>query len=275
MRILFGYKIFFIIWFLSGHLLFSQKLGTPLEPQAPPKQTEIGLIFGLGNNFQSGIYYPKCEVCEFEDAQGLGFTVGGIFIRDIKPYLQYGATLTFNSLSANSSYQETDSVPILINPPDDYENRAIPFRKSAEFGIGMLEFNPFLQWSPQKYFFLRLGFSASVYTDYNYKQTMELLKLTDTLSTGEIVDYQIDHDNPRLKTVEDNDIPGINPFRFSLEPCFGFTFEISNQIIFNPSFSYSIPLTQISSIQKDFNINKWRILLELRLAIKLRNIKIN
>ncbi|MFH1052492.1 MAG: hypothetical protein V1779_16355 [bacterium] len=255
--------------------MFSQKLGTPLEPQAAPLQTEAGIIFGLGNNFQTGIYYPKCEDCQFEDAQGLGITVGGVFIRDIKPYLQYGATLTFNSLSANTSYQKTEEVKVWNKAHTFFEIRPIPFRNTAEFGLGEIVINPFIQWLPLKFMFFRLGFGASVLADKNFKQEKELLKFIDTLSGGEIVDLEILNDNPIIETVEDRKIPGINPFRISLEPTLGFTFEISNQIILNPSFTYSIPLSKLSSLQNDFNINRWRILFELRLAIKLRNIKIN
>jgi hypothetical protein len=267
--------IFISVLIFSGSLLFAQKLATPLEPQAPPKQTEVGIVFGLGNNFQSGIYQPECETCKFENAQGLGITVGAIYIKDFVPEFQWGSLLTFSTLNSETSYQKTELNKIRTNPPFSYEERPIPYRNKAEFKISEISLNPFLQWQPLDFMFFRLGIGTTIISQNNFIQTKELLKFRDTLSTGEIVDLKFDSTHTKMITLEDNNIKGTNIIQFSLEPMLGFNFEISNQIYFLPYFSYSIPLTSFSSEQTNLNFSKWRIMLELRLALQLRNIKIN
>jgi len=254
--------------------LFGQKLGTPLEPQAPPQQMELGIIFGLGNNIQSGIYQPKCPECQFEDAQGFGIIVGAIFIRDFNSKIQWGSALFFNTLNSKTSYQRMELNKLWIKKPTDFVERTYPYRNVGEFQVGEITLIPFLQYSPVEFLFLRMGIGASILTDYKFKHTKELLKLLDTLN-GQIVDIVLNNENPIIETVEDDEIAGTNVLRFTLEPTIGFNFEISNQIYFLPSFTYSIPITKFSSMQNDFNLNRWRIMLELRLALKLRNIKIN
>ncbi|MFC2131738.1 hypothetical protein ACFLSQ_09910 [Bacteroidota bacterium] len=275
MRILFLISFFIFYFSTLTATLFAQKFSTPLEPQSPPKQTELGLLFGLGNNFQTGIYQPYCDECQFEDGNKLGFSAGLVFLRDFNKTFQWGASLTYNSRSTRSSYIVNEMVQILIDPkdPNKYEERPIPFRNIGEIDVGELSLQPFFQWSPVQFAFIRLGFGASIITNANFLHTKELLKFKDTLTTGEIVDITIDGDDPNQKVVEDREMPGINTFQMSLEPAIGFNFEISPQIYLSPLFQYSIPLTKLSNIQKDFNINKWRITIELRFAIKIREFK--
>jgi hypothetical protein len=275
-------RILFLNTFLLLGLLFfnsnleAQRPASPLEPQTPPKQMELGLLIGLGNNWESGsynsgLYLLKCKKCTFEDGNNIGITAGIVFNRDFNEYFQWGASLLYITKNIESSFKITEMVTVESGTYS--EDRPIPFNYKASFEVGMLSIQPHLTFSPYPFLFMRLGFGASIITSANIIHTKELTKFYDVLSNGLPVSLIIDENGKdiRIQEIENSEIPGINRFQLSLEPAFGFNFELASQIYLSPLFQYSIPLTQISNIQKDFNINNWRISLELRLALKMRN----
>ncbi len=255
-------------------IVFPQKISTPLEPAAPPRQFELGLLFALGGNnqigeFNPGKYFNECKNCNFIAGDGIGSTIGILAQRDLIDELQYGAIISMVFSNIKSEYQETEIIPIpLLN--NNYDYRPIPFRNTAEFSFSMLNFEPYIRWQPLGFIFIKFGFSASILTTYHIKQSKELLKFKDTLSTGEIVDLQIDNENPKLKVVDDRNIPEINPFQMYLHPTVGFNIPLSQKFSLSPYFAYSIPLSKISNLQDNFKLSNWRIGFEFKYALKLR-----
>ncbi len=269
MRLLFFIFNIILLAIFSTQVMPAQSNSSPLKPEASPKQMEAGLLFGLGQNIQDGIYYPRCEECQFENGDGFGLTFGLVFLRDFNKYLQWGSSVYYESKNISTSYKITEMVPVKLGN-GDIDNRVIPFRNIGDLSFGFLTFQPFIQFSPYEFVYLRIGLSSSLIASSNITHTKELLKFRDTLSSGEIVSLKIDDKNPKSKILENRDIPDLNLFDFSVQPMLGFNINLSPQFYLSPYFQYSIPLTDISNSQKDFRIFSWRIMLELRMALQLR-----
>lgn len=269
MRILFFIFKLIILSFISSMILVAQKIPSPLKPEAPPKQMEIGVRLGLGQNIQNGTYYPRCEVCQFENANGFGLDLGVIFLKDFNKYLQWGGSLSYETKNISTSYRITELVPVVLQN-SDVDNRPIPFRNIGDLSFGFLSLEPFIQFSPYEFVFLRVGLSSSLIAYSNITHTKELLKFRDTLSTGEIVSIKVAGQNPKSTILENRDVPDINSLQFFVQPVLGFNIHLSSQFYLSPYFQYSIPLTDISNSQEDFRVFSWRIMLELRMALKLR-----
>lgn len=270
-------KILFLSIYLilvTTSIVYSQKISTPLEPASPPKQFELGILLGLGGNNQSGDYIPgkyfdKCNNCNFTSGSGFGSSLGIVAHRDIIAELQWGASLSIVFSDIKSEFQEIEIVPIqMLDNKFDY--RPIPFKNTADFEFSFLEFTPFMLYSPINFFFVKVGFTTALLVNSHIKQSKELLKFKDTLSSGEIVDLYLDSENPFVKVVDDRDIPQTNSFQMFLKPALGFNFKFSERFLANPYFEYSIPLSKISNLQDTFKIGYWRIILEFKYAITLR-----
>jgi outer membrane protein with beta-barrel domain len=275
MRILLVILLFISTTFFYLPDSYAQKTSSPLKPKSPPKQAEVGFLFGLGGNHQSGIYQqPNCDTCKFEGGNGVGYTLGFVFEQDFTSYLQWGASFRFVSKSIEASFLKTEDVNLVSIEDGDSYIRPIPFENTAEYDINSLSFQPHIKWSVFPWAFIRLGIGATYITSAHFTHTKELLKFSDTLDTGGWGPLELDGDNPKIGVVDDIDMPNISKIQFSLEPSIGFNFEISRQIYLSPVFQYSIPLTNLVSDQADFNISNWRILIELRMAIRLRNTEI-
>jgi hypothetical protein len=278
MRILFFIVILAWLLMQPANYIFAQKQSTPLEAQAPPKQMEIGVLAGLGYNYQSGQYLPnlyfnQCKYCLFENGDDLGISLGVLFERDFNEYFKWGASFSYVSKSIEASYIKYDTVPIEINV-NEYEDRAIPFRNIADFDIALLSFQPYIKWSPYDFVFVRLGLANSLVTISEVTQNKELLKFKDTLTTGEIVDVSIKGTDQNIVQIDKRTIPGINSLQFSIEPAIGFNFYLGNQLYISPLFNFSIPLTKLSTEQPDFAVNHWRFIVEFKLALTMRKFKL-
>jgi hypothetical protein len=269
MRILLLVCFLIVCMQIFGSNAYSQKIASPLQPQAVPKQIEIGITFGLGNNSISGIYHAECKDCIFDSGNKLGFTAGLLYLKDFNRHFQWGISLRYISENVESTFIKFESVPIEIEP-GIFEETIIPFKNTGKFNIAKLNTTPFIQWMPAEFIILRTGISASHLTNSNFRHTKELLKFKDTLSSGEIVDVSIDGDNPRKAILEDKDITKINLLHFSQIITLGFNFEITQQIYLSPLFEYTIPFTKLLNQPKNFNIINWRISAELRYAFKIR-----
>ncbi len=268
MKILLLYFTFFLALIGGSFSALSQKVSSPLVPEEPPKQIELGAVFGLGQNNLKGLYKADCDFCEFESGNGFGYSIGAVFAVDIRTFLQAGALLTYDSKSLASSFKSIESVGF-FNPPNNYEKLDIPFRYNADISIGAFDFQPFIQATPFDFLFARLGLGVYFIASSNISNEKNLLKFKDTLKTGEIVDLSFE-DGKKKTTLEDRKIPGLNSAQFYLEPAVGFNFRLSERFNLSPVFQYSIPLTQLSDEQEDFKINSWRISLELRHIVKPR-----
>lgn len=279
MRILFFIVILTMLFVQSYNGLNAQKQSTPLEAQAPPKQTEIGGLIGFGYNFQMGDFIPSrylnpdthpCKYCKFDNGDNFGLTLGLVFERDITEDFQWGTSLRYTDKSIDASYIKYDTVALEIKP-GIYEDRALPFKNMGEFDVSMISVNPYVKWSFLKFMFVRVGLDVYLLTTANINQTKELLKFRDTLATGEIVHITL-RDYPNyIAQIDKREIPEKNLFQFSVSPAFGFNFEISNQLYLSPYFEFSVPFTNITNQQPEFTIANWRFMVELRLALKLRH----
>ncbi len=272
MKILFKLLIFLGLFLSVSFPSRGDQISTPLEPAPEPKQTEVGFFFGVGGNYQIGTLVPNCRSCLFDGGSKAGVSLGLTFWRDFNRRFQWGVSALYDSKSFDAVFKEIESVPIFIEEKNEYENRPIPFKNTAELGLSYFTVRPFLQYSPARYFFVRLGFDLSLATTATIKHTKELLKFKDTLSGGQIVDLSFpDSDDPLKIVLQDGDFGAKNAFRFGLVPEIGFSFEISPQIYMSPALSYEIPLTKFASPPNDFKIESFRFVAEFRLAIKLRD----
>ena len=285
MRILFELKLLILSLLLTYVTANSQtEQASPLESEGPMKQKEIGLVVGLGQNILNGTAYPECENCKyFNSGTKLGYTVGLAYIHDINRYWQWGSQITFNTMGFSSTFRLKKTVNFIsVDNPLDTFPTDVPFRYTGEFDFSYLTLAPFIQWEPVKWFFVRLGADVSTIISSHVKNTEEITQTMLILPTGDTAIAGFPSGDPKSnlllssRTIEDGEfgkIPAnkLNTFQFGITPTIGFNFEIANYTYLSPIFQFTYPLTTVSDYKEGFKIMKWRLLLELKMALQVRD----
>jgi hypothetical protein len=242
-----------------------QKQSNPIKPGRELIPEYIGIVFGLGQNFQTGKMYVECPQCVFEDGIKFGYTIGIYYESFIVEPLKFGIDVLYDYQGIKSSFVENESVEVRSEIVDYKENVILPFRHTADVNINTLMLIPYLKYSPVEFFYVKLGFSLNFVFSSLLQHDKELLQKKASLSNGTVVQVSIPGSKNNTVTVENGDLVGINKTYFSLNPAIGFTipFDKDNDILFSPYVMYSLPMGIISNIGENFKINTWRLMFEL------------
>jgi hypothetical protein len=242
-----------------------QKQSNPIYPGRELIPEYVGLIFGLGQNFQTGKMYVECPGCVFEEGVKFGYTIGVYYESIIAGPLKFGIDVLYDYQGIKSSFLENESVEISSAEVDYKENVVLPFRHTADVDINTLMFMPYLKYSPVDYFYGKLGFSLNYVFSSHIKHDKELTQKKATLSNGTVVVVSIPGTKNNIATVQEGDINDLNKTYFSLNPVIGFTipFDKDNNIVFSPYLMYSLPMSNLSDNGENFKINTWRLMFEL------------
>lgn len=257
-----------IVPFLFSLSLKAQNNSSPLEPEDNPKTDQIGLMFGLGQNFQSGSYLVQCDDCIFEGGVGFGTSIGLIYNKNINDNFKFGVMGLYENMGIESSFTEFEPVQFQ-NAREQMESIDIEFRHDAVADFNYFTAIPFIAWTPTDWFFIRLGPSFSFVTSSTIEHTKILEQKIVELSTGETATaWLVDDNGNRLpndnQVVEDGEFTEAESLVIGLNPNIGFNIPLSKQWDLAFSYMHNIPFTEVSSFGDNFRINSWRIFTELR-----------
>jgi hypothetical protein len=247
--------------------LKSQTLASPIAPERIIYYGQLGLVFGLGQNFQSGKYYVACDDCIFEDGVKFGYTIGLNYEYKLTDMLNIGIMGLFDDYGLRNSYVENERVQVRSTDGSYNETITIPFRHTAESDFTMISFMPHIKFFPTKFLFINLGLNLGIQSSANIKHEKELLRTTAKLSNGAVVDVKIEGTDATSVVIEDNRFPLLNMPQMSLVPMVGFHFDIKDRFYLRPFFMYRIPLTNFSDRGEDFMISTWRLMFEASLKL--------
>jgi hypothetical protein len=264
-------KLLFFAFIVSAFIAISsianaQQLATPLKPEEYPFDNEIGIVFGLGGNIQSGIFSSSCD-CDFENGTKFGYTFGALYEYEIMQTLELGAAALFDYRGVESEYQEIENVPVTSQQSGLSERVNVLFTNKGEADLNYFSLVPYLKWNPFRFMFVRLGLNAAFPISTNIKHTKILETKTAKLSTGEIVSIELPDGDGNQQIIQDEEMPEVNSPILALDPAIGFTIHLSDKVSFAPVFQYSIPLSNIAEIGSDFKVSSWRILFEFKYSI--------
>jgi hypothetical protein len=261
---------FFLVLIITTTKLLSQDFATPLDPEKMRNQKEIGLLFGLGQNFMSGNFRTECDCPEFINGTKFGYTIGALYEMDFTPRFMWGAALIYTNRDIYSEYQIIEDVQLQSIITGKPESAPIKFKQKANADFSYLTLMPYIKWNLAEFMFIKLGFSGSFVLNNKIKHEKELIQKTARLSSGEIVSIKLDSENGISTIIEEGDFPQTNSFQISLDPMLGFNIALEENLFLSPVLQYSLPLSNISERGENFKIGAWRFLLELRLAFNLR-----
>lgn len=253
-------KILIIIFaFLSvSEVSFAQRdQDTPLIPEKNRhlKANEIGLVSGIGVNYQSGqLITPVCK-CLFENASGFGYTVGIIYERTLSDPLRFGIAVHYYNNSMDARYWEDETI-FWENPDMQAEIRS---RHEAKMEFVNLGFMPFISLWPADFFFVRLGFSGNMLLSSNLRHDKLPEQNIVKTNTGELQDI-----SDYATTVEDGEFPNVNSLVWGLNPQLGFNINIKGGLMISPVFYFFVPLSELSDQGDSFKANNFRFLLEFK-----------
>ncbi len=243
-----------------------QQLASPLNPEKYPFDNEIGIVFGLGGNIQSGVFTSSCD-CSFENGKKFGYTFGALYEYEIMQTIELGAAALIDYRGVESDYGERENIIVTSQIDGKKENVAVDFSNIGEVDLTYFSFVPYAKWNPFRFMFLRMGLNISFPISTNIKHTKILESRTAKLSSGEIVSIELPDGNGDTQIIQDEEMPEVNSTYLSLDPAIGFTFYLSDKISFSPVFQYSIPLSNVSEIGSDFKVSTWRIMMEFKYSL--------
>jgi hypothetical protein len=264
----FSVKILIVIFTLSLFSwckIYSQKIGSPIEPGTAPIQREIGIVLGLGYNFQSGILYPTCTECQFDNGHKFGFSIGAVYEQEINRHFRFGIMGMFDNMNLYASYLERESVWLYSKKTDLTFLAEVLFRHEANSQINYLSGIPFLKWSPTQALFFKLGFSVSYLSSAKIQHKKILLDRIIRVENIDTLEVELAQGGYE-KILDDGDIAQTKSLQFFVVPMVGLNFYLGGHFYLSPEFIYMMPLMAMSDKSKDFKINAWRIALELRYA---------
>lgn len=262
MRLLF---IILVILNITSISLYSQR-ESPIDLEEQDfKRIEIGIMLGLGQNFQSGSYYVDCTECEFTNGLKFGYTLGAFVDYYLNEKFSIGVMGLYDDFGINASYIEVEGVTP-INTPD--VTIPVGFRHESEFSLNTFTIAPNIKWHVANFFFLRAAFAGVLPLSSNLTHTKILLDKFVTMQNGQIVEISLrDYEGDRAE-LQNGEVEGVNSFQFGILPGMGFNIPFSNRTTFSTSFQYYLPLSNVYSASDDFRINSWRIFFELNFAIQ-------
>lgn len=263
-------KIIILIFCLNAKS-FAQDIATPLVPEEMPTQREIGGIFTFGQNYQSGNFKSPCNCPEFSDGVKFGYSFGPTYMQDLTRTLQWGGAILLDFRGFKSTYQIWEQLQATSEATGRTETANVLFRQSADVNLTYLGIQPFLNYSPSPYFFIRLGATASFLLSSKLNHTKELLTNSVRFSNGEVVTVKLADSKTNVQEIYNGEFPDASSFIFDLNPMIGFNMKLGENIFLSPGFIYVIPLTSVSTVESDLKSNTWRLFLEFRIALTMRD----
>lgn len=238
----------------------------PLTAGVRKEPPRIGILFGLGQNYQSGTGYVACDSCEFTNGVKFGYTLGLTYENSIIPEeLLWGVNLLYDYMGVSSTFQEISA----INYKDENSNRtySIPgkIEHTAEYDYSYLSAMPYITWSPFYPMFLKLGAPIGINLTANVKHTGTLIDKKATLPTGEVVNLYFNETKSDLIEYENAEIKDKTSLVFGLAPAIGFDFKTSQSTFLSIYYMQRIGLNPSSDFGKDFTLNYWRIMFEFKM----------
>lgn len=256
--------IFIFCFFINTNLYLYSQISSPIEPKTPKKPSEIGFVFGLGANYQSGVSFVQCPDCEFENGNKLGFTLGlnfeNFLVDDIP--LKYGISFFYHTLSIEASYKEREAFEY-----EPYRFVGINFRNISNLNSQSIAFNPYLKYLFGEVFFIKLSPTMNYILSANIKHEKEILENSIQLPNGEIVSVNYPDTKSNKKTLENRNYPNINKFQFGLNSLVGLDIPTNQDVIISPQLNFYTPFNEFSTFGDNFKISYWRVFLELRIKI--------
>lgn len=246
--------------------VYSQPSPSPIRPvSSSVVQHDIGAFIGLGQNFQSGDLYVKCEDCIFSGGTGFGFTFGLLYEYRFLKNFELGASLAYRYLGFSAGFQEISTSDHLYT---DYgvinETVDLKYKHTAEVDLHNISISPYLKWTPFKFMFVRVGLGIGTNFSTNIKHTEELDQKTARLSNGEIVTIK---NNSANQYVQNTDIPDLKSPQLYLQPSIGFNIPFSDDVKFSPILEFGVPMSEFSGYGVGLKSNYWQLLFELRIKV--------
>jgi hypothetical protein len=145
---------------------------------------------------------------------------------------------------------------------------SITYRNTNDISIMNAGLMPYIVYTPIKYLLFRFGFDVSYIFNDNTKHLFEILDRRKTLPDGSINDVYIPHERDTTRklysrVLQDESIKDLNKLQYSFVPSIGANIYFTDKFLFSPSFSYFVPLTDISKTN-NYRIHSWRLNFEFR-----------
>ncbi|HPI18834.1 MAG TPA: hypothetical protein PKY56_00550 [Candidatus Kapabacteria bacterium] len=260
---------FRIILFVFAVVFVAQNLlcqSTPLLPKTNERESDLGILLGLGMNFQSGDFYTTKDCkCLFSDGNKLGYSFGAFYQKEFANSLKWGIMLLFESKSINSSYRIKELDEVTSQSTNRSEYIPLDYRYKAETNISMISLLPYLDISLVDFLVTRVGFSVSSLGQAEYTHSKELLQNTARLSTGEVVNVNFKDTDGNVKVIDKTDFQNKISLQFGAFAMLGANINLSSNLYLSPIFQYSFPLTNISDNGNNFKVHSWRFFMQLSL----------
>ncbi|MCX7879393.1 MAG: hypothetical protein N2517_01900 [Ignavibacteria bacterium] len=265
--------IIFLCFILSSVNTYSQieDIPSPLGPGKGPKQTELGITFGFGTNWQTGEFIASCECPNFRKGIGNITSFGIIFQRDLNRYFQIGGTLQTTLLNNTASYKQRELLSFTSQTGEKFSNVPVLFRQKLEINFNFLIFSPFINFAPLEFLHFRLGPAVSIPLTTKLVHSKELLQKTVRLENGELVELSLENSNQAV--IENGKVPLQENFLIGLIYSIVGNFHIYQNFFGGVNLSFYHPLTNYTNRGIDYKLNSWTISLELRYALQMREWK--
>ena len=235
------------------------------EPEVSPNF--IGFTVGLNQNFQSGIAYPDCPTCKYENGKGVSASFGGLFERAMSKTVNIGVDFGVNFRYIDPKMLKTENDYIDVNGRS--EEVALQCRYNAEIKQTSFRLAPYVKYTPASPLFVKLGLSGEFPLSSNLKNTKEIVQKTALLKNGETIDsiyFAADGTNPKSKTkvLQDKAISNLNSFQIYMTFAAGIEFKASKHWFISIYPQYYLPFSNISSQGSGFKISTLQFNLSTR-----------
>ncbi|MGQ9818523.1 MAG: hypothetical protein ACUVQ1_01150 [Candidatus Kapaibacteriales bacterium] len=241
---------------------------SPLGPGLGNVQRELGIHFGIGPSWQTGELFSSCDCPNFLGGSKLNYAFGLIYNQDLDGAFAFGGEISFWHLSNEASYQQIEIV-LLQDQASQIFPTPILFRQQIKMHISYFSLEPFFEFRPFDFLFLRFGGRLGFPFNSSIEHTKTLLKKTVQLDNGEIIDLSFNNGLQNVLLEKGNIESLTSPF-VSLQPEIGFNFHITGNIFVSISYLQGIPLNNTLTRGKDFKMNYWQIVFDIRYAITMR-----
>lgn len=249
---------------LAGSSMALAQDSTLSDPLLPGRRTspgDIGIIFGPSFHMQDGTLETGCG--RFTGGAQTGYMIGAMYRRRIEdaPFA-YGVRLAYENRNIRSLYNEyelVDGIPSSI--PGQTLQESILFRNEADIDFSMLSVTPFIEWSPAWQTFLHLGLMPQFVLSSHITHIKKAAQQTVTLDDGQVVYISFTEGNPQQVTLQDGELPDVEPFQLGVAGGLGIDIRINDKLVITPLYQYVIPLTTLSKNGDAFKIRASQLLI--------------
>lgn len=264
----------YILILILPQLLFSQNepLSTPILPLGDGfSRDQIRVMFGIGQNFQTGQFEEPIEICDciFDGGVGTGYTIAVDYEREIFEFLFWGAGLRFENYSFQSrfiDYRRVTAYPIGVPDDSEFEPIVIPvqFEQLGNFSMNSIGFNPYLRISPFNSVMLRAGLNFSYLYSSNFEH-QEIL-LSNVVGDGKYI-VTASQNGLEDPTIYDAELPGVESLMIYTNLAISFPLKLPNNYSIAPGFEYSLPINGSFSSFGNSKVGLWRMFFEIKIPL--------